>query len=161
MQINNTTDDFKWHSLMMCCVLRTGLGSACMGDKLQHSPWFQGAQRQVNLDNIGQENNYSSNILFSRCACSVLFTEITPWRARLLNWKFSKYLVFQMYYFNQVVDLESNFIDIFWNFYLIFLFVLGKLLEKYCHVHQEKKAWSKICPWSLTQLYPKGRAAWV
>lgn len=59
-------------------MLDTGIGSAHTKNKLQHSPWSQGAQRQVNLDNLGQENGYSSNILCSRCACSVLFIEITP-----------------------------------------------------------------------------------
>ena len=69
---------FKWHSLRTYCMLDTGIGSAHTKNKLQHSPWSQGAQRQVNLDNLGQENGYSSNILCSRCACSVLFIEITP-----------------------------------------------------------------------------------
>lgn len=44
---------FKWHSLRMYRVQGSELGSSRMEDKLQHSPWSQGSQRQVDLDNLG------------------------------------------------------------------------------------------------------------
>ena len=44
---------FKWHSLRIYCVKGSELGSSPMEDKLQHSPWSQRSQRQVNVHNLG------------------------------------------------------------------------------------------------------------